>query len=479
MRGGVMQGTHRSQAGSHPRDRLSSLPNELLYDIFSLSYDRETPSTGAPSKRLLPFHIFGLYRDILLEKEENIRKLVDIVGSNPDLGKRIESLSLCTLSYDTVGEGIGSSIQINQFLRNLPNLKSFDLGDDDHDLSGHFLYATSAPILPSLVHLRVANPSENYEFPFDIFCSFPGLTKLEIVRLDLDYHPSLPLFARPLSNLTHLSVTGANAGESEIVSLCRLCPNLTHLHLDASQPDYTEILRVVPSTLIELRLNRDGVPGNEYVDHQLSRFTQLKHLELGFSLFSDNVGTYLAQHRNLETIRLGEGEIRDVGPFRDLVSGRNRLPNLRRIDLDLTEAQIGYRISLDEDGTLGGRWIPGDGRLIAGDWTLPWWFDSREHIADQSEELIAMAKAEGIEVAGQVLNALRIRESYQLEIANIAVYRSFRDHDTSHIKRLRLEHPSLCKRLPSLDLRTLDPTRLVLVKIDLHEEDWFQLTLEN
>ena len=105
--------------------------------------------------------------------------------------------------------------------------------------------------------------------------------------------------------------------------------------------------------------------------------------------------------------------------------------------------------------------------------------DEGDFTYDSLKEFVRVAKEEGIEVAGSISEAFETFSSWILEIANLAVYRSFRDKDLRHVLNLQADHPRLCGRLPSLDFDSLDLTKLKIVKKNLPEEEWFSLSLEN
>ncbi|GAA6013441.1 hypothetical protein JCM11491_006081 [Sporobolomyces phaffii] len=344
-------------------DRLSSLPNELLDHIFDLAHTLNHPSTGALSKRLLPFHISGLYRRIHLGKLANFGQLIRKVSREREYGERIRSLKIDQELQGFISRESFPSDNVASFFQSLSRLEDLDLAgdnfnwdEDDNGLLEAFdetSFLASETVMPSVVALRVEE-----RFPVLWLRAFPSLVRFEYLHFD---HNSFAMTyfrdSLVLPNLEYLSFTGVHADHPSIASFCSLCPKLLHLRLCVQDDyaSYADLLPLLPTTLVSLELEIDR-------------------------------------------------EIR---------------------------------------------------------------------------ELIQVARYEGVEVDGNVFQALEVADAYLLEVANITVYRSFQDRYLGHIYALRLDDPHACGRLPPLDLDALDPKNLELVKTDLPDEGWFQLSLRN
>jgi radical SAM superfamily enzyme YgiQ (UPF0313 family) len=105
----------------------------------------------------------------------------------------------------------------------------------------------------------------------------------------------------------------------------------------------------------------------------------------------------------------------------------------------------------------------------------------RPHFEDWSQEeikeLAAAGRAHGVDVRGSTYDAEQIEQSWYLETANRLILRAHKEKSLAeYVQEKEFEYH---RRLPDLDVDNLDPKRLKVVKIDLPEEDWFQLTLEN
>ncbi|GAA6013443.1 hypothetical protein JCM11491_006082 [Sporobolomyces phaffii] len=477
--------------GTAQVDRLSSLPEELLEYIFDLAHTLDCPSTGALSKRLLPFHISGLYRRIHLGKLANFGQLIRKVSRGRDYGERIRSLKIDRRLQRPIPTYSFPWDDVGPFFQSLSRLEDLDLAGDNFNRVGYainilaVLGATSifdfGIVMPSVVALRVQEGFDFWPLP-----TFPSLVRLEYVQFnEPSYEASDPRDNLVLPNLRYLSFTGNHADHPPIAAFCAMCPNLRHLRLSMSEyeSDYEQLVSLLPATLVSLELESDKHCSTYPCDDLLPRFTQLERLSLDQGEFSPKLPLYLASLSHLKELRLGEGQF-SIDQFLPLVSGPTRLPSFHKLTFDYQLwLEIGYRIEVDDDGSIGGRWVPGEGRLAARDWILPA-FDFDDRVTDgftpsRIRELIQVVRRAGVEVDGNISRALEVADAYLLEVANLAVYRSFRDGDLTHIAALKGRGPTLRGRLPSLDLDALDPKNLELVKTDLPDEGWFQLSLRN
>ncbi|GAA5833634.1 hypothetical protein JCM5353_006597 [Sporobolomyces roseus] len=456
---------------AHTIDRLSLLPNELLDHIFDLAYSIDTPSTGPLSKRLLPFHITGIYRRISLTKPINIARLIEKINKSPELQGIVVSLRLVGGSRIPLADF--DVVEIDRFFRRLDRLEWLDLGDDGYGLLPELIPHGSRFYLPRLRHLTSAASSHS-QYPLLDFASIPNLRSLFIVNYNVDYGAHESINAGQLLCLTHLEISGIYADDLSIATFCSLCPSLAHVTLAAPTADYSPLLRQLSNSLIKLELRTLDEDGDDLCEQELSRFIALRHLVLGDGMFTSALPSHLLGLRALETLKLGQGRISTNG-MQELF---DQVP-INHLKLDLTKGRIGYRLEVNEAGSVGGRWIPGEGRLIAGDWVIPE-FDLQEagdFTLEGAREMVRAAEELGIEVEGSIIRSIEVMDAYYLEIANIAIYRCFRDKTIEHYLEVRTHN--LGDRLPSLDLDSLDPTRLKIRKIELEGEGWFALTLEN
>jgi len=453
-------------------DRLSLLPNELLDHIFDLAYSIDTPSTGALSKRLLPFHITGIYRRIHLAKGHNIDQLIRTIHKSEKLGQLVQSLQLRRVSGTPVTTS--GNFEIGGFLYLLTRLDSLDLSDDEHGWLYKITSYESCGYLPRLRHI-ISAPDYHSLFPLLAFTAFPALRSLSVIDYEVDAGPHDTQYQSPLQFLTHLDICGLYADDLSIASFCVLCPSLTHLTLRCKSPDFFPLLRYLPSTLVELRLESTNEETDQFCDRGLPHFKHLRHLHLGPGMFTYSLPIYLLDLEQLESIELGEGRV-SLGGMRRLIL---ELPSLRRLGLDLIKAgAIGTRMEVDQGAELQGKQVPTEDEWIARDWDVPDFdaSDGEGFTTEAVQVMLQLAREHDVEVKGSILEAIEVMDVCSLEFANVAIYRSYCDK-AFDVYREAHQH-GLTARLPPLNLDSLDPNNLRLVKTDLPDEGWFALTLE-
>ncbi|GAA5840289.1 hypothetical protein JCM5353_002813 [Sporobolomyces roseus] len=470
---------------THKIDRLSLLPNELLDHIFDLAYTLDTLSTGPLSKHLLPFHITGIYRRISLTKPINIARLIEKINKSPDVAKTVKMLRFdCQSDPFAVFKRIASPELIEQFFRQLVHLEWLDLGEDRYGLFDKFR-TIQHPVSSSPLHHITSAASSRTPQPLLDFMSFPTLRSLHVTIYDRQRQafdvrglPSLPL-------LTQLTISGRYADDPSIASFCILCPSLTHLSLYAYSAVYVNLLGALPATLSQLKLGTIDVRGSigrgsggQHCSAQLSRFILLQSLSLDDDLFSSHLPSHLASLQHLETLKLVGDHIFNVDMVK-LLSSPTRPPSLRVLDLCLDRISIGRRLEVDELGRSIGSYEPGENDWqVARDWTWPEYVELGKMYGH--EEMYAIRKVaaqSGVEIRGSLYEALEMVDVYFLELANIAIYRCFRYSTLEPYNEL--QDRRLDSRLPPLDLESLDPSNLDLVKTDLPDEGWFALSKRN
>ena len=85
-----------------------------------------------------------------------------------------------------------------------------------------------------------------------------------------------------------------------------------------------------------------------------------------------------------------------------------------------------------------------------------------------------VGRRNGVQVSGSSFGAKSRIEAYELEKANRIILRT---HQTKSLAEyLAIRDAGDCPRLSEIDIDNFEQRELV--KIDLPEEDWFQLTLE-
>jgi NMD protein affecting ribosome stability and mRNA decay len=108
-------------------------------------------------------------------------------------------------------------------------------------------------------------------------------------------------------------------------------------------------------------------------------------------------------------------------------------------------------------------------------WQIP---NFGRHRVAELLELKETGEANGVKVSGSTYEAIKVSDAIRLERANRLILKA---HQTKSLKDYRRQkaRPSYDLRLPDIDVDELvDAQNLKLVKIDLPEEGWYQLTLE-
>ncbi|GAA5961976.1 hypothetical protein JCM3765_007180 [Sporobolomyces pararoseus] len=460
---------HHEPPSEQKIDRLSSLPPELLDYIFDLAYPLGSPSTGPLSKHLLHYHILGLYRRIDLEDGAQVVALSQKVEDQPELGELVKVARFRSYGEsDYLDEG-----EVNSFLgSNLPNLVELDLGDELNDTFQWIFSGLDFPYCGSIRHLRLAG----------LFCLvdlIQEMPSLEILEVKYDHesigddillccynqhcHECSLKEKKAQETLRKLSIEGdPRAGSAQqFASFFSLYPNLTDLTLTFDEDFIGEsvmsnLVPLLPTNLVKLSLRCKYNDHDRFIDHFLPAFTDLRHLHLGTSLFSPNLPSHLSQLHSLETLELKYGKI-SLSQLLPLLSGPSRLKSLESLNLDLIRPGRVGKTMIDERGKLRRKLVPVDDRKFTADgWELPD-FDVEGGLVtlEGTKSLLRLAKEARIECEGTLFEALDAFESYAIEAANVAVYRTHRDRDLRHIDRLKAQHPQLSRFLPPVDFKSL------------------------
>ncbi|GAA5965596.1 hypothetical protein JCM3765_004747 [Sporobolomyces pararoseus] len=482
--------------GNTQVDRLSSLPPELLNEIFDLAYPVGYPSTGPLSKHLLHYHLVGLYSRIKLTKESTVSRLIEKITSQPSLGELVRVLRIEIADSESGSARLERTRKCRRFLQKLTKLEELDLGKtvllgdlysclDPASLDTSLLAQEEdrAPFSfqSSLRRLHLAGiERKTPENPLLLTQSFPNLVSLHFSEYNYPYGPLDLADYAPLKHLSQLTIVGAYADDSAIASFCLLCPSLRALKLEATHPDYENLLKSLPLHIVNLELLPDGP--TTPVDSFLPPFNQLRSLSLGCQLYSPNLLSNISGLLHLERLVLGEGftTVSDLLPF---VSASTRPPSLLELELNLFRVAIGGRFDPQEHKEDVPEYMR-DGDLVDDNWSLIGlsFGVTRGLTIEQIEAVIGMAREEGIKVRGTILKALEVAKAYLLEVANVAIWHCWRGKSFQYMVLMKELFTPRCHRLPSIDFDffdSLDPSKLNLVRTELPEEGWFSLSLEN
>ncbi|GAA5824761.1 hypothetical protein JCM5353_004433 [Sporobolomyces roseus] len=454
-------------------DRLSSLPPELLHSIFDLAYDPDHIPLKPLSKTLLPYYRRNLYRQIRLSSRSSWSKLLKTVKASPALGELVLDLDT-SAAYVFPKQG-----QVEEIVNSFPRLNSLK--------TGYIQPLRCTPtdsVHPSLQHL-------SYECDVLDIAAFDFLANLNLSTLEINFH-STHVLTQPsplprLESLNKLSLVSnvdddtleEPIWEPSLINIIDCCPNITSLRLfDTIYPDYRDVLSKLPHlahqiTSLELDSPRLAEAYDSFVsDALLPQFSNLIHLSLGDGTVSISLPSRLRQLPQLASLRLGPDThlALNATDLLSLLEGPTRLLPLRHLTFDCFGGKIGRRIKVG-DAVIG----EVTAGMRADGWERPMLDHGIDAILDERDtwEIVQACSASGIELNGDHVGALTIKEDYDLEFANRSVLRSLQ------IKTLDgLKHRAGLPHFSHIPIDNLDPQNLKLVKTGIPEKNWFRLSLE-
>jgi len=278
-----------------------------------------------------------------------------------------------------------------------------------------------------------------------------------------------------------LRVQGDAADYSTPLLLIKACPALLHLELNSSfEEGPLEFHKYLPSLPFDLHsLSIHGLTdAHPRVDSVLSSFTQLRFLRLGDQSYSHLIHSALHSFSSLVRIHLGKGVI-DPDGFVSLISGSSRLPSLRTIILDFDAGFVGRKIRRPSRAGFNIESEMEKCDVDMGDWNLPGEDDSHQFDPVGLQQLIEVARENGVVVKGSVFSALEHAVAYRIEENNRAIIDVLAEQHFDHLQEVRNFASRDGVSLPPLDLDSLNLDRLEIVEIDLPEQDWYVLSLRN
>jgi hypothetical protein len=256
-------------------------------------------------------------------------------------------------------------------------------------------------------------------------------------------------------------------------------PKISHLILlDASVPRFNGLLSHLTQSIstlnsLTLRSVPSELPYDTSCEEVLPRFVNLERLDVADGTITAALPTYLRQLPRLRYLRFAN-DTQFFGPefpeLLSLIEGPRRLVSLEDLVLDFTAGVIGRRVDI-HDIVENGRKLEDDG------WFKPqfvWWE------VENVRQLMAAGVTNGIRITGSACEVLDFQEVIDLEERNRFILRTYHSKSLQDLQTHE-EEEARNPRFPGLiiiDVATLDPDNLKLVKIDLPEEGWYQLTLE-
>ncbi|GAA5996931.1 hypothetical protein JCM5350_003653 [Sporobolomyces pararoseus] len=328
-------------SGIKKPDYLSSLPSELLQQIYDLAAipkrfsSRSKFLLGPPSRKLRPFFDRSFYSNVSLESGRQTQHFCILVPEQSLQLVRSFSINLpCRavgLDYKTVEIGEDVHWPNNKLLvETLEKLTSVERVyiNGSSRFASLFLSSTYAiPALPTLSSLTLKSSFLGLEDPFDprhyiSLSSYPSLRTLQvslwpdrlITSSSYDQSASRPPLSLP--TITAVDLGGPLLTSPHISALLKSFPNLSKLFLRdrSAKPGFFDLLQAVakPELLEELSLRcwdfdfDNATSAATSPQAIFSRFSNLRSLAVNLEL-SPSLYRLLCSLRTLQHLEIGIG----------------------------------------------------------------------------------------------------------------------------------------------------------------------------
>ncbi|GAA5984126.1 hypothetical protein JCM5350_003786 [Sporobolomyces pararoseus] len=417
-------------------DYLSALPNELLDDIFG-RVRRPLPLVGTLNKRLLPFLLKNLYREIRISTWRKLELFCQLSTQKPELASYVKELDLW-LTMDSFRGLLTSDCfedphlelkdQVVAFFHRLSHLKvlringtswvarlPFEISD-----SNKFPFSSTLTILD--IETTFDDKERRGERPnlWSLF-HYPRLSQFIVdmqIRGEYSDDDETEIEREPPTLLPNLAYISILAPLSKLHALGPFINSARSLHslnlTDPFNPDST-LLKLVgrvrkPSTLGQLCLCTEHEPFIDTVSPRLleplESFTKLRTIEVGFPPIHGLSRVLSKLPVKSLTWDCLEGVTTD--DLRNVLVGPNRVGTLERL-------------------RVYGVYGEGIGKSLAGvdwkedidpeehGWDLPGWTDdfSREGV----EGVVELAESVGVAIDGGAVDALEVEDEWEQELA--------------------------------------------------------------
>ncbi|GAA5988102.1 hypothetical protein JCM5350_003937 [Sporobolomyces pararoseus] len=465
-------------------DRLSSLPPELLSTIFSLAYGPEHLIPPPLSRALLPYCRQALYRDIRLTNFGSLFLLFATTRGSPALGSLIVKLNIKALRT-----GDNTNAGLRQLLKCLPSLRSLSLpGIIGSSFSNVFddSISTDLPLLESLSFTDIDVKPVNIRRVTRIF-------RLKRLKVRFLSHKERFIAAEEgddqahkgsLDSLEELALEYLGREETSpwnrhLANFVDSFPYLTRLTLGTRSvplnPDFLRDLDHLSTRLKSLTLKSwENAVLDQLWGDLFPRFQKLERLDLGDFPISAAIISHIGRLPHLSYLRLGKESqniFKEIATPESPLRASKRIGSLKTLVLDSESMDIGKRVDTDEkvgDWSWSGLW--GDG------WREPSFYPWEDY-PTVLDFLVSIMAKKGIKVTGNMFELAKFRELANLERGNRLVLETYNSKDLAKYKDVTTSEKFSFK-VPHIDVDSLDPENLKLIKIDLPEQDWFQFSLE-
>ncbi|BGP15677.1 hypothetical protein JCM10213_006152 [Rhodosporidiobolus nylandii] len=429
------------------RDRFSSLPVEILAEIFRLAYEDGQPSSGPISRALVPFDRASRCRRLAVRSTGQLQALAKVLEAG-QMGGWVKDLEL--ENVDEGGRAPMTERQLKAFFASLPHLARLDLGAGCAALLRAVLSRSIARAsLPRMTTLSFEAPPD-WKNPFEPsllsqLTSYPALEALQISSTKTWYDVYRVKLAKKkpdrLTNISKLTLHGRGVDLPVISRIIQACPFLAHLTLltKTQHPNFEPILPLLPANLKSLELKTLAFfdDFSQPCDALLLRFTSLEHLYLGEGTYGGTIFDTLRALPSLTSLGFGKGAIVDEKQLIALLEGPKRLPTLKRLTLDITEGKRGYKLKendyrlhpnhADDPDSIGPGWVPPRFTGSSGSDEGP--FSERA-----PPRIMEAARAGGVVATGTAFEAVRILDEWYDELGLSQMMAAF---ETGNFDRMR------------------------------------------
>ncbi|GAA5987473.1 hypothetical protein JCM5350_003094 [Sporobolomyces pararoseus] len=457
-------------SGAIQIDRLSSLPPELLSDIFDLAHDPEHPLIKSVSRTLLPYHRRTLYRQIRISSSSSLSKLLAAVETTPSLALLVHDLRIAH-TPDM------AHVEFESVARRFTSLKSLSYGR------------------AQLSKVNFVAPLQSLSYSPEVFDAneIAAISRLPLIKLELrfyiceieipdNFQPSTMMpTVEEITLAEAYSTEDDDAWDTNFSRFVRSCPKLRSLKLvEEASPGFEKFLEALVGGVPHLTKLELDTPALDEISlcrfsHLYPLFPNLTYLGLGEGTTAPDLASHLRQLSFLSTLRLGPEAhygFESAENLFSLVQGSTKPPALKVLILDCFTPFIGYRCDTEDEMSpqMLESWFFRKG------WVEPrFWEDTIEEA--ECRQLLELARANEVQVKGDIYVAVDYEKLWDLEVMNRHLLFAYQNQTLEQLKSFEAAHLGAISPGSALHIEKLTCDILELVKIDLPEEGWFRLSL--
>jgi len=411
--------------------RLSSLPNEILDDIFDLAHTELEPLTGPLSKRLLPFFQRSFYRKVRLSSYGQLDRLCQTSQTRPVLTSLIWVLRI-EIPKERYSNELDlrrpTNDAIHDLLSRLVTLRYLRITGSSR-VACLLLSPPSQTIYPfcsTLLYLELSSSFDPHRNPYQVLLhsTLHQYRSLESMHLNVDRSEatidsgpddigSTDIPRQLSSSIGSFTLSGPLAESRCAETILGSVPapfQIRIVHAEPSFPPFRELLSRVQQPRLVNNLHilaSDSDRLGSHVFSPLRLFTQLRSIELSVRTTFEDVFLALSG-APLELIHLYWDCDVAITALMKLVTGSTKIKTLKEVVLDVVHGDRGRTIPRELARKEMAKWVG-----LKFHWEIPCWTD--EFSRDGFEEFLALAKREGIKVTGDAVEALEIDDECEVE----------------------------------------------------------------